>query len=104
MSLKERSSIEVKFDRPHLMLSGDESKVIEPFIVNGYDGLSGVHDNLIWNPIKCQIIYTLNNKVIIEQTKTREQNVFSLSTVRLSCLAQSNNGKYLAAAEGEPNE
>ncbi len=77
---------------------------MEPNIVNGYDGFSGVHDNLIWNPMAGNIIYTLNNKVIIEQTKSREQVILSLSTVRLSCLAQSTNGKYLAAAEGEPNE
>lgn len=47
-------------------------KLIDPFIVNGYDGFGGVHDNLIWNPMQGIIIYTLNNKVIIEQTKTRE--------------------------------
>jgi WD40 repeat protein len=34
--------------------------------VNGYDGFSGVHENLIWNPYTGCIIYTLNNKVIIE--------------------------------------
>jgi hypothetical protein len=65
----------------------DECKIMEPNIVNGYDGFSGVHDNLIWNPMAGNIIYTLNNKVIIEQTKSREQVVLSLSTVRLSCLA-----------------
>jgi len=26
-----------------------EGKTIEPCLVNGYDGFSGVHNNLLWN-------------------------------------------------------
>lgn len=105
MSLRQESGIKTAFDRiVPSYLGGDESRVIEPNIMNGYDGFSGVHDNLIWNPMSGNIIYTLNNKVIIEQTKTREQTVLAVSTVRLSCLAQSANGKLLAAAEGETND
>lgn len=87
VSLKDQCNIEIKLDAKTHNQLGDECKIMEPFIVNGYDGFSGVHDNLIWNPMSGSIIYTLNNKVIIEQTKTRDQIVFSLSTVRLSCLA-----------------
>ena len=40
----------------------------------------------------------------MENTKTRTQTIMCDSTVRLSCLAQTNDGRYIAAAEGEPNE
>lgn len=105
VSLKDQCDFHVQLnDRQANYMGDDDCKVIQANIVNGYDGFSGVHDNLIWNSVTGQLIYTLHNKVIIEQTKTREQTVLAISTVRLSCLAQSNNGKYLAAAEGEPNE
>jgi hypothetical protein len=42
----------------------------------------------------------LNNKFIIENTKTREQEIFKDSTVQLSCLAASTDGKFIAVAEG----
>jgi len=45
-------------------------------MVNGYDGYGGVHDNLIWDAPNGFQYYTLNNKVIIENTKTREQSIF----------------------------
>jgi hypothetical protein len=45
----------------------------------------------------------LNNKFIIENTKTREQEIFKDSTVQLSCLAASVDGKYIAVAEGTQN-
>jgi hypothetical protein len=47
-------------------MGDEEIRVIEPAIVNGYDGFSGVHDNLVWNPVTGLIVYTLHNKVIIE--------------------------------------
>jgi hypothetical protein len=53
-------------------LGDEETLTIAPHIVNGYDGFSGAHDNLIWNPLTGCMIYTLHNKVIVEQTKTRE--------------------------------
>ena len=62
-----------------------------------------MHENLLWNANQGTIVYTLNNKVIKENTKTRQQNIFADSTVRLSCLAQTENGKIVAAAEGEIN-
>lgn len=40
-------------------------------LINGYDGYGGVHDNLIWNANSGWICYTLNNKVIFENTKIR---------------------------------
>lgn len=49
------------------------------------------------------MLYTLNNKLIQEDTKTRQQTVFTKSTVRLSCLALSESGRFVAAAEGETN-
>ena len=76
-------------------------KAIEPIIVNGYDGFGGVHDNLMWNANQGTIVYTLNNKLIQEDTKTRKQTIFAESTVRLSCIAQTTDGKFCAAAEGE---
>ena len=41
-------------------------------ICNGYDGFGGVHDNLVSNTDEGWIAYTLHNKVIYENTKTRE--------------------------------
>jgi len=46
-------------------------KVIEIYLVNGYDGFSGAHGNVIWQPYYGRIIYTLNNKLIVEDAKTR---------------------------------
>ena len=51
-------------------------KLLEQKLVTGYDGYGGVHDNLIWNAQGGFTYFTLNNKVIIENTKTREQTVF----------------------------
>ena len=58
---------------------------------------------MIWNPITGYITYTLHNKLIHENTKNRTQDVYALSEVRLSCLAQSPDNKYFAAGEGEQN-
>ena len=52
-----------------LITDGNQPKIIQPSIVNGYDGLTGVHDNLIWNPANGFMTYTLYNKVIYENTK-----------------------------------
>jgi hypothetical protein len=65
-------------------------KCIEPVTVNGYDGFSGAHGNVIWQPYYGRIIYTLNNKLIVEEAKTRSQVILIESTSRLSCLAESN--------------
>lgn len=81
----------------------EDVKTLKSCIVNGYEGFGGVHSNLLWNVSQSTIIYTLNNKVIKEHTKTRQQVIMCESTVRLSCLAQSQDLKLLAAAEGEPN-
>jgi WD40 repeat protein len=75
----------------------------EQKLINGYDGYGGVHDNLQWNVTAGYTFLTLNNKVIIENTKTREQIVFADSNVQLSCIAMSEDGKYLAAGEGQEN-
>lgn len=40
-------------------------------LVNGYDGFSGVHNNLCWSLLTGRIFYTLNNKVIEENTQNR---------------------------------
>lgn len=69
--------------------------------MNGYDGFSGVHDNLLWTPSTAMIIYTLHNKIIIESTRARTQTILIESEVRLSTLARSPNERVLAASEGE---
>jgi len=74
-----------------------------PNIINGYDGFGGTHDNLIWLPTQGKIIYTLNNKVIEEDTKVRKQVIYADAESRLSCLAHNiYNPKYIAVGEGEP--
>lgn len=54
----------------------------------------------MWNPQAGFTYFTLNNKLIIENTKSREQTVFSNSEVQLSCMAMTVDGKYLAVGEG----
>jgi WD40 repeat protein len=77
--------------------------MLEQKLISGYDGFGGVHDNLLWNVTAGFTYYTLNNKLIIENTKTREQTVLADSTVQLSCIAGSADGKYIAVGEGSPN-
>jgi hypothetical protein len=77
--------------------------LLEQRLINGYDGYGGVHDNLHWNITSGFTYFTLNNKLILENTKTREQIIFSDSTVQLSCMAVSDDGKYLAVGEGSEN-
>jgi hypothetical protein len=48
------------------------SPLMEQKLVIGYDGFGGVHDNLVWNVQAGFTYFTLNNKFIIENTKTRE--------------------------------
>jgi len=74
-----------------------------PKILGGYDGFSGVHDNLKWILKDGLIIYTMNNKIIFENTKSREQNIIIQSSVRFSTMAISEDGKTIAVAEGEAN-
>ena len=78
-----------------------QGKTIEPVCINGFDGFSGTHDNLLWSHSSGMITYTLHNKIIIESTRTRQQTVLTESEVRLSTLARSPNERILAAAEGE---
>lgn len=52
---------------------GDQSKMLlQHKLINGYDGFGGVHDNLHWNLKEGFTYFTLNNKLIIEETKTRK--------------------------------
>ena len=52
LSMKDQCDISVQLnDRKTNYLGEEDTKLIEPEIVNGYDGFSGVHDNLIWNPL-----------------------------------------------------
>jgi len=76
------------------------SNTLEQKLINGYDGYGGVHDNLVWNVEKGFTYYTLNNKFIIEDTKTRQQTVFAESSVQLSCISVSPDWKLIAVAEG----
>jgi hypothetical protein len=79
--------------------------MLEPKLINGYDGFSGVHDNMIWLQKDGKLIYTLHNKIIIESVKERLQGEKKLldSCVRLSCLAITDDNKTLAAGEGDAN-
>ena len=109
MSVKELVNIDVAlkendgYQAQNLSDANWSGKTIEPVLVNGYDGFSGTHDNLLWTPSTGMITYTLHNKVIIENTRTRQQTIIAESEVRLSTLARSPNERILAAAEGEPS-
>lgn len=101
--MAERSRVQCTVERGPAFASDGQGKIIEPVTVNGYDGFSGVHDNLLWTPSTAMITYTLHNKIIVENTRTRTQTVIVESEVRLSTLARSPNEQTLAAAEGEPS-
>lgn len=73
-------------------------------MLNGYDGFGGVHDNLAWNSEEGWIVYSLNNKVIFETTKSRSQKVLIDSTVQISTLALNKEKNLLAAGEGSENK
>lgn len=58
----------------------------------------------MWHPETGMTFFTLNNKLMIENTKTREQTLMANATVQLSCLAASRCGKYIAVGEGSQNK
>jgi len=82
---------------------GSSKDLLEQKMINGYDGFGGVHDNLVWNVTAGLIYYTLNNKLIFENTKTREQTIIADSQVQLSCIAVSSDFKLIATGEGCPS-
>jgi hypothetical protein len=49
-----------------------QSKTISANVINGYDGFGGVHSNVVWHSTEGWTAYTLFNKVIFENTKTRD--------------------------------
>jgi len=96
---------DIKLESLEFLTTDSKSKDLElkPKILCGYDGFSGVHDNLKWILVDGQIIYTMNNKIVFENTKTRVQTIITQSQVRFSTLAISEDGKTIAVAEGEAN-
>lgn len=78
----------------------NDPKFLEQKLINGYDGFGGVHDNIIWHPTGGLTFFTLNNKLIIEETQTRKQQIFVESNVQFSCLACSQDFKFVAVGEG----
>ena len=82
VSLNDFAPFEVEIEKKSLTENS-----LGPKIVNGFEGFGGAHANLLWNVEKGFVLYTLNNKLIQEDTKTRQQTVFAESTVRLSCIA-----------------
>ena len=101
--MRDLINVNVQLENRTMFSADGQGKTIDPILVNGYDGFSGVHDNLLWSPLTGMITYTLHNKIIIESTKTRTQTIMTESEVRLSTLARSPNERILAAAEGEPS-
>lgn len=82
---------------------GTRSSTLEQKLISGYDGFGGVHDNILWNVTAGFTYFTLNNKLIMENTKTRKQHIFHEPLVQLSCMAGSVNEKYIAVGEGSTN-
>lgn len=84
-----------------LTIETAKKKQIEAKLVNGYDGFGGVHDNIVWNVAAGQTIFTLYNKLIVENTKNREQFILhQTSQVQLSCMTVTDDYKYVAVGEG----
>ena len=75
--------VNIQTENQPFMNFGSHAKdqILDAKLINGYDGYGGVHDNLIWNVTGGFTYFTLNNKLIIENTKTREQTVFADSSV-----------------------
>jgi hypothetical protein len=48
VSVKDLVKIDVTVEKATFFTTEGQGKTIEPVIVNGYDGFSGVHDNLLW--------------------------------------------------------
>ena len=71
----------IESDSEYEMGIKSKRDILEQKLVTGYDGYGGVHDNLMWNPQAGFTYFTLNNKFVIENTKTREQTVVPTSTV-----------------------
>lgn len=94
----------IEADSEYEMGIKSKRDILEQKLVTGYDGYGGVHDNLMWNPQAGFTYFTLNNKFVIENTKTREQTVVPTSTVQLSCMAMTIDGRYLAVGEGSQNK
>lgn len=96
---------DVKLESIDYLTLDSKNKELElkPKILCGYDGFSGVHDNLKWILGDGQIIYTMNNKIVFENTNTRQQTIIIQSQVRFSTMAISEDGKTIAVAEGEAN-
>lgn len=68
--------VDIKLDSPdqqqQLVGAKKQCAALNPVILGGYDGFSGTHENLKWLLKEGVIIYTMNNKIIVENTKTRE--------------------------------
>jgi hypothetical protein len=90
-------------DSAEQLLEEENSKYFEADIVNGYDGFGGVHDNLIWNSEAGWAAYTLHNKLIFEDTKSRLQTVIIESDTQLATLTLSPNKLLIAVGEGRTN-
>lgn len=71
VSVQERTDFEVEIEHKTMVVDSTEGRTIEPCIINGYDGFGGAHNNMLWNWQNNFLVYTLNNKVIIEDMKTR---------------------------------
>ena len=72
ISVKDMVNVDIQVEKGPMIAGEGQGKMIEPVTVNGYDGFSGVHDNLLWSPATGMITYTLHNKIIIESTRTRQ--------------------------------
>lgn len=101
-NLNKKVDIEVESSAfiSNLSIVDSRHQLLEQRLINGYDGFGGVHDNLFWNVRDGLTYFTLNNKLIIEKTKSREQIVFADSSVQLSCMAVSRDMKLIATGEG----
>jgi hypothetical protein len=56
------TNFEVTIEHGPAFAADGQGKTIEPVTVNGYDGFSGVHDNLLWSPATGMITYTSSTR------------------------------------------
>jgi WD40 repeat protein len=89
---------------PDIQQQPEGERVIEPSVVNGFDGFGGVHDNVVWSQADGWMAYTLHNKLVFESVKSRQQTVLCDSTSHLSTIAISQDKRLISVGEGRPSQ
>lgn len=75
---------------------------INPQLIMGFNG--NAHENIIWNEQANWIGYTIGNKLIIEDIRTRYQEIYIEQEAEISTIALSSYKTFVATATGIANK